>query len=70
MLLKYVDAIVCVNEKYRFEVIDYQLFSTFLFLLSNQAILYFFLRYRTSNYSLIFLLSISNSGCMEMKHGV
>ena len=42
---------------YRLSIILY-----FIFLLSNQAILCFFLRYLISNYSLLFLLSISNPG--------
>ena len=41
MILKYVDAIVCVNEKYRFEVIDINYSLFFIFVIK-------------SNYSLLF----------------
>ena len=65
MILKYVDAIVCANEKYRFEVIDYINYSLlFIFVIESSYSLLFSV---VSNIELIstFFLSISNPGCYD-----
>ena len=59
-MLKLVGAtpIVYINKKYRFEIIDYQLFFTFFVIQSSYSLLFS----EVLNYSLglLFLLSISN----------